>query len=70
MTDQINPNHYKTGNIETYDFIIAKNLSYALGNVIKYIVRHKYKGGIVDLEKAKWYLQKAIDEYDRSKGSS
>jgi len=34
--------------------------------VIKYIVRHKFKGGVVDLEKAKWYLQKAIDEYDRS----
>ena len=66
MTDQINPSHYKQGNIETYDFIIAKKLSYALGNVIKYIVRHKFKGGVVDLEKAKWYLQKEIDDYDRS----
>jgi len=66
MTDQINPSHYKQGNIETYDFITAKKLSYSLGNVIKYIVRHKFKGGVVDLEKAKWYLQKAIDEYDRS----
>ena len=66
MTDQINPSHYKQGNIETYDFISPKKLSYALGNVIKYIVRHKFKGGVVDLEKAKWYLQKAIDEYDRS----
>lgn len=66
MTDQINPSHYKQGDIETYDFIFAKKLSYALGNVIKYIVRHKFKGGIVDLQKAMWYLQKAIDEYDRS----
>ena len=66
MTDQINPSHYKQGNIETYDFIIAKKLSYALGNVIKYIVTYKFKGGLVDLEKAKWYLQKAIDDYDRS----
>ena len=66
MTDQINPSHYKQGNIETYDFIMEKKLSYPLGNVIKYIVRHKFKGGVVDLEKAKWYLQKAIDEYDRS----
>lgn len=66
MTDQINPSHYKQGKIETYDFIFEKKLSYALGNVIKYIVRHKFKGGVVDLKKALWYLQREIDDYDRS----
>jgi hypothetical protein len=70
MKDQINPDHYKVGNIETYDFITAKKLSYTLGNVIKYVVRCEHKGGIVDLQKAMWYLQKAIDNYDRSEHTS
>jgi hypothetical protein len=65
MTDQINPSHYKQGTIETYDFIMDKKLSYPLGNVVKYIVRHNHKGGVVDLQKAMWYLQRAIDDYDR-----
>lgn len=65
MTDQINPSHYKQGTIETYDFIMDKKLSYPLGNVVKYIIRHKHKGGVVDLQKAMWYLQRAIDDYDR-----
>ena len=32
------------------------------GNVIKYIIRYKDKGGVVDLEKARWYLDRLIDE--------
>ena len=38
--DNVNhPEHYKTGGIETIDFIEAKNLGYHLGNVVKYIDR-------------------------------
>lgn len=35
------------------------------GNVIKYVVRHKDKGGIADLEKAMHYLQMLI-EHERN----
>jgi hypothetical protein len=60
--DMVNsPAHYTTGGIETYDFIKAKNLSYELGNVVKYITRADYKGNkLQDLQKALWYLNAAI----------
>ena len=60
--DMVNhPAHYKTGGIETIDFIEAKKLSYNLGNVVKYITRAKHKGDYMqDLEKAQWYLSREI----------
>ena len=61
-SDPVNhPAHYKTGGIETIDFIEAKKLSYNLGNVVKYITRAKHKGEYMqDLEKAQWYLSREI----------
>jgi len=60
--DNVNhPPHYKTGGIETIDFIEAKELDYHLGNVIKYVTRAKHKGNeLEDLKKAQWYLERAI----------
>lgn len=61
--DMVNaPAHYTVGGIETIDFIEAKGLGYHLGNVIKYVVRCDHKGKpIEDLEKAKWYIERAIE---------
>ena len=60
--DNVNhPPHYKTGGMETIDFIEAKDLGYHLGNVIKYVTRAKHKGNeLEDLKKAQWYLERAI----------
>jgi hypothetical protein len=60
--DPVNhPAHYKVGGMETIDFIEAKELSYHLGNAVKYISRADHKGNRKqDLEKAKWYLERAI----------
>jgi hypothetical protein len=62
VKDNVNhPAHYKTGGIETIDFIEAKNLSYNLGNVVKYITRADLKGNkLEDLQKAQWYLNREI----------
>ena len=62
MPDPVNhPPHYKTGGVETIDFIEAKELGYHLGNVIKYVSRAKHKGNeLEDLKKAQWYLERAI----------
>lgn len=56
------PPHYKTGGIETIDFIEAKDLNYRLGNVVKYVARagKKATDPVQDLEKAAWYLQREI----------
>lgn len=58
-----NPPHYKTGGIETIDFIEAKDLNFRLGNVIKYVSRAGKKvdsDPIQDLEKARFYLEREI----------
>jgi hypothetical protein len=66
IADPVNhPPHYKTGGIETIDFIEAKGLGYHLGNVVKYISRAGIKGtnnGLEDLRKARWYLDRAIEK--------
>jgi len=62
--DPVNhPAHYKIGGIETIDFIEAKSLGYHLGNAVKYITRADHKGNrLQDLQKAKWYIDRAIEK--------
>ena len=62
QADPVNhPAHYKIGGIETIDFIEAKGLTYHLGNAVKYISRADHKGNrLQDLQKAKWYIDRAI----------
>lgn len=58
-----NPSHYTMGGIEPYDFIRSWDMDFAAANVIKYVTRAPYKGKEVqDLEKARWYLNKLIEE--------
>tara|TARA_R110002020_G_scaffold107602_5_gene249766 strand:- start:1974 stop:2222 length:249 start_codon:yes stop_codon:yes gene_type:complete len=69
MVDKVNnPPHYNFSSIETID-IIKNSMDdsmfhgYLVGNVLKYVVRHKYKGEeLNDLKKARWYLTKLIAE--------
>ena len=65
MNDNINkPAHYNAGNIEPIDVIEDWNLSYCLGNAVKYIARHEHKGSALDdLKKARWYLDREIKKY-------
>lgn len=47
--------------MEPIDAIEAWELPYHLGCVVKYIARHRHKGGVIDLRKAKWYLERYIE---------
>ena len=38
---------------------------FAAGNVMKYVWRYEHKGGIDDLKKAQWYLQRLIEMEER-----
>lgn len=58
---QIGGNHYKKQIIQPWDFIIANDLGFLEGNVIKYVTRYKSKNGLEDLKKAQHYLQKLIE---------
>ena len=59
------PTHYGGGeNIyEAIKVIEAWNLNFSLGNVVKYISRAGKKNETIeDLEKASWYLNRAIQQ--------
>ena len=70
-TDNVtSPSHYNQGDIETIDFInqtvqaYNSRAGYHVGNVIKYVSRAPHKNGKEDLEKAKVYLEWAIEHFE------
>ncbi|WP_394868246.1 DUF3310 domain-containing protein [Staphylococcus borealis] len=64
------PKHYTYGDIEVIDHIeqVTKNykpeLAFAIGNAIKYISRANHKNGKEDLDKARWYLNRAFEKWE------
>jgi hypothetical protein len=58
---QVGGNHYKDKSIQPWDYIIANDLGYLEGNVVKYVSRWKNKNGIEDLKKAQHYLAKLLE---------
>ena len=58
---QIGGSHYKDMKIQPAQFINENNLPFAEGNAIIYICRHKHKGEVQDLEKAKHYIDMIIE---------
>ena len=58
---QVGGKHYLKYKIQPVEFIIKNNIGFVEGNIIKYILRFKEKGGAVDLEKAKHYIELLID---------
>jgi hypothetical protein len=69
--DNVNqPQHYRVGEVEAIDYI-AQQLGvgvkdYLLGNVHKYLHRHRFKGqALEDLKKTEWYLRRLIMEEEQ-----
>jgi len=65
--DMVNsPPHYNQAGIECIDAIEAATGDgyeyYLQGNIMKYVWRYRYKNGAEDLKKARWYLDKLIEE--------
>jgi|9_EtaG_2_1085328.scaffolds.fasta_scaffold00341_10 hypothetical protein len=78
VSDMVNhPPHYNQTGIECIDAIKACTEDgfqfYLQGNILKYLWRYRYKNGLEDLKKAKWYLSeliKAIETNDNAKNKS
>ena len=67
--DPVNhPAHYTQGSIECIDALAAATVglkgieAVCTSNAIKYLWRWKTKGGLQDLQKARWYLDRLITE--------
>ena len=63
------PPHYTQGRIEPIDVIEDWGLGFCDGNALKYIARFRHKGqALADLRKARWYLDRLIQQTERSNG--
>lgn len=67
LPDEVNhPTRYTKGNIECIDAIEAAVIDKTSGEavlvapIIKYLWRYEDKGGVEDVRKAHWYLQRLI----------
>jgi hypothetical protein len=54
------PAHYTQGRLEVIDAIEGLGIGFHDGNVVKYVARYKFKNGVEDLRKARWYLDRLI----------
>lgn len=70
MENVNHPKHYNKSAIECIDAIESAIVgktgidAFCIGNAIKYMWRCEEKGGIEDLKKAKWYLDRLIEKTD------
>lgn len=69
--DMVNhPSHYNQGGIECIDALKAATVSktgieaVCTANAIKYLWRYEEKNGIEDVKKARWYINRLIEELE------
>ncbi len=72
IKDKINPDHYKGDKFQPIDLIEDRNISFCLGNAIKYISRAGKKDKeeyVTDLKKSIWYIDRAMinKEYEEQR---
>jgi hypothetical protein len=65
LTEQVGGSHYKTMKIQPIEFILANELPFCEGNVVKYICRYKQKGGVEDLNKVIHYARLLIENIEK-----
>jgi hypothetical protein len=61
---QVGGGHY-AGNIQHWDFVVAQDLNYFEGQIVKYVSRCRKKNGVEDLKKAQHFLEKYLEVYDK-----
>ena len=60
------PPHYTQHKSGVECIQITEHMSFCLGNVMKYVWRADEKGGLEDLKKARWYLEREISRRELS----
>ena len=66
---QVAGSHYGGGTHQHWDMVVDHQLNYFEGQITKYVMRCRKKNGVQDLEKAKHFIEKYIEEYDRVVGA-
>lgn len=72
LIDPVNhPQHYTQGGIECIDALAAATVgksgieAVCVANAIKYLWRYESKGGVEDVKKARWYIDRLISELEK-----
>ncbi len=63
QSTQVGGTHYIAMAIQPIDFIMKNGLSFAEGNVVKYVCRYRKKGGKADLLKARQYIDFLLQQH-------
>lgn len=58
---QVAGDHYKKLKIQPIEYIMANQLPFAEGCIVKYVTRWRDKGGVDDLRKAKQFIDFIIE---------
>lgn len=61
LATQVGGGHYKTLPIQPVEYAQRNHLGYCEANVVKYVTRHRAKGGRQDIEKAIHYLRLLLE---------
>ena len=61
LDNQVGGDHYKNKAIQPIEYIMANEMDFCEGNVVKYITRWKDKGGVDSLRKIKHYVDFLIE---------
>lgn len=61
LDNQVSGTHYKDKGIQPIVYIHANNLGFCEGNAVKYLTRHREKGGADDIRKAIHYLELLLE---------
>lgn len=72
MKESVNhPDHYNQGGMECFDVIKAflgdqAFEDFCVGNVVKYVLRYRHKGQVLDdLKKARFYIDEILKRYEK-----
>ena len=61
LTKQQSGDHYMKCSIQPIEYIHSNSLQFMEGNIVKYITRHKNKGGADDIKKIIHYCQLILE---------
>jgi hypothetical protein len=65
LEKQVGGSHYRDMVIQPVEYILANGLGFIEGCVVKYVSRHRAKGGVEDLRKARHFLDLLIEHETR-----
>ena len=69
LSRQEGGSHYKDMAIQPVEYIMANNLGFCEGAIIKYVSRYKAKNGVEDLRKARHFIDMLIEREEKAQAN-